>query len=114
MPCLQVNKALMRRRLLDDTTLSDPTAYALSNQVDVLFELDSDNSTATDAVMSELALAVSNGTSSAIPVRRSTLQPIMRILMAGTQFHANAFGSAPYAAAALSLLHVRQSSSTGS
>ena len=58
----------MRRHLLDDT-ITDVTPYALANQVDVLFELDADNHTATAAVISELELAVSNGTSSAIPVR---------------------------------------------
>lgn len=65
---LQVVAAVLRRRLLDDYTLDSVTAYALANQADVLFELDSDNSTVTSDVIAELGLAVSNGTNSAIPV----------------------------------------------
>ena len=64
---LQTMAAVMRRHLLDD--ISDPIAFSLANQADILFELDSDNSTVTSDVISELGLAVTNGTSSAIPVR---------------------------------------------
>lgn len=68
---MQSVAAVMRRRLLDDYTLDSVTAYSLSNQADILFELDSDNSTVTSDVIAELGLAVSNGTSSAIPVRNT-------------------------------------------
>ena len=64
---LQAMAAVMRRHLLDD--ISDPVAFSLANQADILFELDSDNSTVTSDVITELGLAVQNGTSSAIPVR---------------------------------------------